>query len=276
MPTTTEETSVEYRYPHFQRQFLRDDLGFHGAPEPGSPIPDFDLMTVDGRRLSKSDLLGRPFLVVFGSCTCPMTLSGIDALKRLHDAYGRDVEFVTVYVREAFPGDRIGQAQTFDEKMTRAAGFRQMYAIPWTVAVDDLEGGFHRRFAGHPSSAYLVDSNGVIAYRCLWSNSEAALRYGLDQVARGRRGTIGEDDSRLVPMLTGLGMLDETLDSAGDQARRDVRRQAPPFYAMGRLAGFFRPLPPLGRAIAALGVVAAAVAGAAAAAGSLTGRRRRR
>lgn len=53
--------------------------------------------------------------------------------------------------------------------------------------------------------------------------------------------------------------MDEVLGSAGDVARQDFRRAIPPVYAMAKVAGVFRPLSPPGRAIAALGIVAAAM-----------------
>jgi hypothetical protein len=47
-------------------------------------------------------------------------------------------------------------------------------------------------------------------------------------------------------------MIDETLSEAGGYARTDFRREVPPMYAMARLAALFRPLPPLGRGVAAV------------------------
>ncbi|MCO5168753.1 MAG: hypothetical protein M9894_20630 [Planctomycetes bacterium] len=60
---------MEYSYPHFQRELLREDSSFTGGPTPGQPLPDFDLPTIDGGRLRRSDLAGRPFALLFGSFT---------------------------------------------------------------------------------------------------------------------------------------------------------------------------------------------------------------
>jgi hypothetical protein len=46
-----------------------------------------------------------------------------------------------------------------------------------------------------------------------------------------------------------MGKMDEILGSAGNIARRDFRRALPPAYMIGKVAGLFRPLPPLGRAV---------------------------
>lgn len=61
---------MDYRYPHFRRVLLMEDLSFSGGPEPGEPVPDFELGQLDGSALRKNDLLGRlPLLLTFGSIT---------------------------------------------------------------------------------------------------------------------------------------------------------------------------------------------------------------
>ncbi|MDP9372822.1 MAG: hypothetical protein M3Q65_10305 [Chloroflexota bacterium] len=52
--------------------------------------------------------------------------------------------------------------------------------------------------------------------------------------------------------LRAIGVLDAVLGRAGPASRRDFRRELPSAYALVRLAPLFRPLPPLGRGVAAL------------------------
>lgn len=61
----------KYRYSHFEPQFLMQDMSFGAAPEPGEPMPNFDLPTsFEGERIRKSDFVGRaPLLLTFGSVT---------------------------------------------------------------------------------------------------------------------------------------------------------------------------------------------------------------
>lgn len=87
----------EYRYPHFERQLLIEDMSFSGGPRPGEDMPDFQLTTSDGRSLRKQDLLGRPALLTFGSISCPMTAAAGDILQKLHRELGDDVDFITLY-----------------------------------------------------------------------------------------------------------------------------------------------------------------------------------
>jgi peroxiredoxin len=61
---------MEYRYPHFKRQLLAEDSAFERGPSPGEPMPDFELATTDGGRVSKNAFVGeRPLLLVFSSYT---------------------------------------------------------------------------------------------------------------------------------------------------------------------------------------------------------------
>lgn len=181
-----------------------------------------------------------------------MTASAGPALLRLQREYGDRVAFVTLYVREAHPGDRYPQPDDPERKMAHARAYEARDGITWPVAVDDVDGRLHRTLDPKPNASYFVDRNGDVAFRVLWSNDERALRAGLEAVLAGSR---GEKQTRLVPMLTGLGKVDEILDLSGEQARRDVRREAPPLLAMARVAAFFRPLSPFGRGVAALATI---------------------
>jgi Iodothyronine deiodinase len=254
---------MDYLYPHFKRSFLVEDAKFTAGPRPGEPMPDFDLATLAGPRLRKRDLAGKPFLLGFGSFTCPMTGSAGPALKRLHHELGDAVRFITLYVREAHPGTLFPQPESLKEKVAHARAFRQREGVSWTIAADDLEGTLHRALTPTPNSAYLVDAKGIVQGRILWANDVASLRRGLLALAAGR--APGEMTSRAVAMLRGLGRVDRVLRQSGGYALTDFRRQVPPMYALARLATAFKPLPALGRGIAAvataLGAVALAVLG---------------
>ncbi len=251
-----------YRYPHFTRERLRDDLSFRAGQDPGWELPDFDLPTSDGGRVRKADFQGRrPLLVTFASITCPMAASARPVLRRLHDELGDRVAFLTVYVREAHPGDHIRQPATFDWKMRHARMYRERDAIRWPVAVDDLAGSFHRALGGNSNSAHLMDLAGRVAFRTLWSNDERVLGAALRAVAEGRPDRPRERERRIVPMLRGLARADDVVRPAGDAAVEDLRRETPVLFAAAEIAWVWRTLTPLGRAVV-LGA-AAALAGAA-------------
>ena len=240
---------MDYRYAHFRRQHLLDDVSFAAGREPGGQMPDFDLPTVTGGRVRKSDFMGkRPVLFTFGCLTDPMTASAAPVLKRLHREVGGAVAFVTVYVREAHPGDRIPQPDSFEWKMQHARLLRARDGLPWTVAVDDLDGMFHRTLGGNSNAAYLMDPNGNIAFRTLWSNDERVLEAALLAVGAGHPDHPYERERRLVPMARGLLRVDEVVRAAGAAAVADLRRETPLVFAAAQLAWLWRTLTPLGRA----------------------------
>jgi hypothetical protein len=189
-----------------------------------------------------------------------MTASAGPALKDLYREFGDRVAFLTIYVREAHPGERYPQPDTSEAKLAHARIYKDRDQIPWPVAVDDIDGSFHQALDPKPNAAYFIDGDGRIVFRTLWSNDQAGLRKGFRALVSDEGSSVrGQREATVLPMLRGMGKMDEILGASGDVARRDFRRAMPPVYAMAKIAGIFRPLPPLGRAMAAMGVVAAAV-----------------
>ncbi len=250
---------MEYRYPRFEREALLEGLYLAGGLSPGMPMQAFDLPTTDGSRVRKSDFVGRrPLLLTFASITCPMVAGNGPALKRLHEEFGDRVSFVTLYVREAHPGERYPQPNTFEQKLEYAREYKKRDQIPWAVAVDNVEGDLHRALDPKPDAAYLMDADGDVAFRTVSSSNERVLRKGLEAIVSRQPLPIGERQPRVVPLLKGLGLMYETLGFAGREAKQDLLREVPTIYALARLAALLRPLSPLGRGI---GAVAASTLG---------------
>lgn len=177
----------EYRYTRFTTGLLFKDLRFRGSgPRPGDSLPEFDLATIDGTRITKKEILAeRPLMLVFGSYTCPMTASSIPSLKRLHAEFGDRVSMVMLNVREAHPGEYYPQPETIEKKTAHARVLREHYDMPWTVAVDDVDGALHRAIDTKPNAAYVIDRDGTIAFRSIWARDERSLRAALSSVTSG-------------------------------------------------------------------------------------------
>lgn len=187
-----------------------------------------------------------------------MTRSAGPALRSLHGRFGSRVKFVDLYVREAHPGSQFPQPKSLEEKIAHARAYQKRDGVDWTIAVDDVEGTLHRALDPKPHSAYLVDARGNVAGRVLWANHIRHLERALEALARGA--PVGDDQSKAVPMLRGLGRIDEVLAESGGYARTDFAREVPPMFALARLARVFGPLPPLGRGVAALATAVGAFA----------------
>ncbi len=204
---------MAYRYPHFTREILRADLAFCGGPMPGWPLPDFDLVTTDGTRIRKRDLIGRrPLLLTCASVTCPMAMNAGPGLRHLYAEFGDRVAFATLYVREAHPGEHYPQPDTFAWKLAHACAYRDLLGLPWPVAVDSLDGDLHRALDPRPNAAYLMATDGTVVFRALASNDERTLRHGLAGLIAGRPLPLGERQPRLLPALRAIGVLDAVLD----------------------------------------------------------------
>ena len=235
---------MEYRYDHFSRQLLMEDMAWRGGVPPGEEMPDFDLETTDGGRVRKSDFVGvRPLLLSFGSVTCPMTIDANPKLKHLYEEFGDRVGFALLYVREAHPGDRYPQPETMEQKLAFARELKERDELPWPVAVDGIHGDLHQQLDPKPNALYVMDTRGRVAFRELWSNDrEGVLRKALQDVTAGRS-PVKEHTGRVVPMMRGIAHMDEMLEASGPTARRDVRREAPPVYAMAKMVGMMRRRP---------------------------------
>jgi hypothetical protein len=239
---------MSYRFDRFRREHLREALQFQAGKDPGWPAPDFDLPTTHGGRLKKADFAGRPLLVVFASLTDPIAASAAPVLKRLHQECGHQIAFVTVYVREAHPGDHIPQPRTAEWKLRHARAYQVRDGIPWPVAVDDLDGSTHRAFGGNGASAFLVDVNGNVAFRALFSNDETGLRAALHALRSGAGQPFARGCS-IGPAVRGLARYDDVLRAAGPLAVDDFRREVPLVYGAAELAWIWRTLTPLGRTV---------------------------
>ncbi len=66
-----------------------------------------------------------------------MTASAGPALKQLHEEFGDRVAFVSMYVREAHPGENYPQAETFEEKLEHARAYKERDGI-----LDETEGEY--------------------------------------------------------------------------------------------------------------------------------------
>ncbi len=187
-----------------------------------------------------------------------MTASAGPALKQLYSEFGNRIDFLTVYVREAHPGDRYPQPHDLQRKLQHAREYRDRDAIPWPVAVDDVEGTLHRALDAKPNAAYVMTAGGRIAQRVLWSNDTRGVRQALRAALEGQPD--GQRESKVTAMLRGVGVMKPTLEGAGVTALQDLRREVPPIYVLASLASAFKPLPPLGRTLAATGTLLAAAA----------------
>ena len=229
------------RYKKFTTGHMMRDMHFSGAAlKVGEPFPNFELPTTAGGTHEYNRDSGRPLLVVTGSITCPMTASAMPVLRGLHAQFGDKVDFVTLYTREAHPGENFPQPATLEEKSAHAAAMKREYDVPWTMVVDSLDGKLHKALDAKPNDAYLVNDHGIIVFRSLWSSDEKALGAALSDLISGKKQRRSQSTAFMGPVMTAVGHVTDTMKLAGPQATRDLIRSAPPMYMMGWISDLFR------------------------------------
>jgi peroxiredoxin len=220
-----------YNYGRFSRQILQELVSnsFSG-PGPGDRAPDFKASTLERETLRLGDFRDKKnVLLIFGSATCPVTAVAIGALNQLYDKFrGDDVEFIFIYTREAHPGERIRAHRSMTEKQDAAHALRDQENIAMPIVVDDVRGSIHRKYSGRPSTAFLIDKSGRVAFRSMWARPEgigAAIERLLGvQHERGVDHVVvnGGQDLTMPLSYTALSSY-RALERGGQQALRDFR-----------------------------------------------------
>lgn len=178
----------DFNFSHFRMRHMAAELLRTGLTI-GSDAPDFDLPASDGTRIRLSDLRGQPVVLHLISYTCPVTRGGIEAMRELHRLYGARVRFLEILVRQAHPGERHGAYGSDSARLADARGYVAEERPSWPVLIDDLAGTVQRAYGGLAAAAYLIDSNGQVAFCGTWGQSPT-LRTAIDDLlARGGVGT---------------------------------------------------------------------------------------
>jgi hypothetical protein len=268
-PAAAAGTADGYRFDHPRIRAIINDMYIRKhEPGPGDRVKPFDMETTDGGFLKSIDVSakGQPVLLVFGSRTCPVTESAAEGLRQLHATYGDKVHFVMVQVREAHPGQTIGQPKTPAEKLHHAQDLQRHHNLPFEVAVDDIDGTFHRSLGARPNSGYLIDPSGTILFRAQWANETQAIAGALGAVLAGNIPAAPKVTRTFHSMTQTIGYMSPVLDAAGKGARLDTWKVAPPMGVMMTVSGLFFFLPPNKRGLPAIilmtGVVVAILAAA--------------
>lgn len=253
------EAGENYRYKQVNLRLFLDDMKFSkNAPVAGDLFPAFNLTTTEGRHLTNSNVFGnqifkdKPVLFIFGSMTCPMTMSSMPSIKKLQREFGDQIEFVLVQGREAHPGEKTPQPETMAEKQQHALTLKGYFDIDWTVATDSIEGDLHRALDPKPNLVYLVGNDSRILFRSIWAGDIAAIHRALAAVAAGQPLSKKQSVSMVGPMARAMGHVDATIKRGGRMAVRDMWRVAFPVVLAGRIATLFSPLSPNQRGVAAV------------------------
>jgi len=159
----------------------------------------------------------------------------VSPLNELYKRYrDQGFEFYTVYVREPHPGENYGPHRTAEQKLEVARDCRQQDGIANPMLVDDLAGTVHRCYGSMPNMIYIIDKNGRIAYKAMWTDHDeiASVLANLvlaDQLqAQGVRVKPSYTEKiNYVPAQYAAGLRDKVFDRAGPPAWSDYQKVFP-------------------------------------------------
>jgi len=177
-----------------------------------------------------------------------MTAGARPGLLHLFDEFIDRVEVVTVYVREAHPGERYPHHTSLEQKKRHASEWVELDRIPWTVIVDTLDGAVDRRYGPLPNAAYLIGRSGRVAFRALWAGQEGLLRRKIEELLEREAAgenlvVLGEQENLAIPLVHGTVEFDHAVARGGEKAKEDFRRAfGNTVYALQKIASTLEPV----------------------------------
>jgi len=145
------------------------NMDVFAGPRAGTPAIDFTATDLEGNEVKLSDFKGKWVVLETGSATCSMYTKNIESMEALSREFP-DVEFLVVYVREAHPGERLGQHESFEEKKQAAQLLPKKYNENRRILIDSLDGDMHRTYGAMPNIVYVINPDGIVHYRCDWAH----------------------------------------------------------------------------------------------------------
>lgn len=138
------------------------------------------------------------------------------------------MQFLTVYVREAHPGENMPAHSSYVQKRDQARRFKEWEELPWPVLVDEVKGTVHRAYGLLPNSVFLIDVDGRVAFLGDFSHGPT-LRTAIEQLlAQGGRGKVAGGEDHIPHMLGAMTYGWDAIERGGEVSVRDVATGMPP------------------------------------------------
>jgi hypothetical protein len=159
----------------------------------------------------------------------------VSPLNELYRHYrDQGFEFFTIYVREPHPGENYGPHRNFEQKLKSARDCCDQDRIQTPILVDDLEGTVHRLYGSMPNMIYIIDKNGRIAYKAMWTDHEEIASVLTNLVVAGQLEAKGvrvkpsyTERINYIPAQYAGGLREKVFDRAGPKAWEDYRKVSP-------------------------------------------------
>jgi hypothetical protein len=137
-------------------------------------------------------------------------------------------------VREPHPGEHYGPHKNWEQKLKFARDCRDQDGIKNPILIDDLDGMVHRLYGLMPNMIYIVEKNGRIAYKSMWTDHEdiasalANLQLADQLESQGVRVKPSYTERiNYIPVEYAGGLREKVFDRAGTRAWADYQRVFP-------------------------------------------------
>lgn len=149
---------------------------------PGSLFPSYGVITTAGQPITFGEQIRGPWVLETASLSCPAYARQVEAMQSIVERFPM-VQFMVLYVREAYPSRRFGMHRSVVEKLDRAVSLSQLRHDNRSIFVDDLCGTVHLDLGGWPNMLYIVDASGRVVHRADWNDASTTAEV-LNQLTR--------------------------------------------------------------------------------------------
>jgi hypothetical protein len=137
---------------------------------------------------------------------------------------------LTIYVREPHPGENYPAHITWEQKLRYAQDCRAQDGIQNPLLVDDLGGTVHRLYGMLPNMIYIIDKNGRVAYKAMWTDHEEIATVLANLALADRLHAEGirvkpsyTEKINYIPAEYAGGLREKVFERAGPQAWSDYK-----------------------------------------------------
>ncbi|MDP2735667.1 MAG: hypothetical protein Q8P12_05680 [bacterium] len=224
--------------------FFSQGVGGQRSAQAGKEAATGSLHRLAGGEASLSELWAeRPIVLETGSITCPVFVHATEGVDRLAEQFRGRADFYVMYVDEQHPGKRYPSAATLEDKMAAAQDLREAENVARTILVDDIEGAVHEAYDSLPNSVHLIGTDGIVAYRADWMDSDRLKEEIAELLEAGGKGAAVKPESveKNYPPFSWslLGAVWKTKERAGTSSFVDLLFSLPGilFWRLGAMAG---------------------------------------
>lgn len=148
----------------------------------GSLFPSYGVTTTAGQPFTFGEQIRGPWVLETASLSCPAYARQVQAMQSVVERFPM-IQFMVLYVREAYPSRHFGMHRSVVEKLDRAVSLRQLRHEKRSIFVDDLLGTVHLDLGGWPNMLYIIDANGLVVHRADWNDASMTSEV-LSQITR--------------------------------------------------------------------------------------------